>query len=229
VKSTLFQWAQRILVISPHADDEVIGCGGTIARAIEGASEVTVVVMSIGGVKHCHLNVIASTDERTSELAACSRRLGVSNWYILFPEKDMRLETIPMIEIVTSLDHILDEGGFEEVYIPLPSHNMDHRITYEAALSSLRPSARRISPTLVAAYEGTVINWRPHELNSGQLYVDISSFIDKKIAALEEYHSQLRPYPHTTSIDAVRRLAAMRGMESGVSYAEKFSILRLVR
>lgn len=229
MKSTLFQWAQRILVISPHADDEVIGCGGTIARAVEGASEVTVVVMSIGGVKHCHLNVMASTDERLSELAACSGRLGVSNWHVLFPEKDMRLETIPMLEIVTSLDHILDKGGFEEVYIPLPSHNIDHRITYEAALSSLRPGVRRISPTLVAAYEDTVINWRPDGLNSGHLYVDISPLIEKKIAALEEYHSQLRPYPQTTSIEAVRRLAAMRGLESGFSYAEKFSILRLVR
>jgi LmbE family N-acetylglucosaminyl deacetylase len=122
---------KRILIISPHADDEVIGCGGMIALASKEGIEVTIIVMATGGVKHCHLHEKATTENRITELKASASSLGVSITKVLFPEKDMKLSTIPELEIVTMLDTVLNDNEYDECYIPEPNHNLDHRITYE--------------------------------------------------------------------------------------------------
>lgn len=221
--------SQNILVISPHADDEAIGCGGYIALSSAQGAKVTVAVMAAGGVKHRHLTKAADFKVRIAELEDCCNVLGVSAWQVLFPEMDMNLESLLMRDIINAFDRILDEGDFDEIYLPQPSHNQDHRITYEAGLASLRPGGRRTAPTLVATFEGTVNHWRPQELSTGFLYVDISDVIEQKITALETYASQVRPFPHPTSSSAVRSLASMRGMECGVPYAERFRIVRMIR
>lgn len=218
----------RILIISPHADDEVIGCGGLIALTSKAGIEVTIVVMATGGVKHCHLQEKATTDNRISELNKSAKRLGVSITKVLFPEKDMNLSTIPELEIVTMLDNVLNECEYDECYIPEPNHNLDHRITYESAMAAMRPGARKY-PSMVATYESTNSGWWDRSTIHGQLYINITSVIENKVNALEAYKSQLHPFPHPISIDSVKKLAAFRGMECGVDYAELFKIVRMVK
>jgi len=198
--------ANNILVISPHADDEVIGCGGMIARACKYGINVTVVVMATGGVKHCHLMEMTSTEIRTSELNLCAHRLGVSRTQILFPGKDMSLHTIPSLELVSALDIVLDECEYDECYIPEPSHNSDHRITFESAMAALRPGARR-HPLTVATYESTTSGWwNKSVFGGGQLYVDITSTIENKFHAFEAYQSQIHSFPHPVSLGALKKL-----------------------
>ena len=194
------KWPKRLLVVAPHADDEVIGCGGTMAIAAEQGSEVSVVVMACGGIKHRHLTNTAEISTRISELEACSHHLGVRECTVLFKGKDMRLETIPMLELVSSLDKILDKGKFDEVLLPQPSHNLDHRITCEAVLTALRPGCRRSFPSLVALYERTSSGWRNQDTLSGKMYINISQVFNKKITAFSSYKSQIQPYPHPNSL-----------------------------
>ena len=219
---------KKILVISPHGDDEVIGCGGTMALASKEGAEVTLVVMATGGIKHHHLLTPVLTVDRLSEIAASCNRLGVINHRVLFPGHDMRLEALSMLELVTALDEVLASNEYEECYIPDSSHNLDHRRTHEAAIAALRPCGRR-PLNLVAVYEGTVASWRSPAEAGGKLYVNIDSTLDTKIAALQEYRSQLRAFPHPTSVEAVRRLASVRGLECGLNCAERFKILQMVR
>jgi LmbE family N-acetylglucosaminyl deacetylase len=223
------KWPRNLLVVAPHADDEAIGCGGTIAIAAEQGTKVTVVVMAAGGIRHRHLSEACDISTRIAELEACSQHLGVSQVQVLFKGKDMSLEAISMLELVTALDHILDIGEYEEVFLPQPSHNLDHRITCEAVFTALRPGCRRPTPSLIALYEGTSTSWRPQDLPSGQLYVDITQHIQKKMDALAEYRSQIRQFPHPNSLEAVKTLASMRGMECGVAFAEMFRVHRALR
>ena len=218
---------RKILVIAPHADDEVIGCGGIIARAAKNGSQVKLVVMATGGIKHHHLEEIASTDDRLAEMKSAAQTLGIRATQVLFPGRDMRLEELPMLELVTALDGVIRADDFDECYIPEPSHNRDHQLTNEAAIAALRPSGRR-PMNLVAAYEGTSYDFRTATTPAGTLYVDIAATLDSKIEALHHYTSQARTYPHPMSEEAIRRLAAMRGMECGVDYAERFRVLRMV-
>jgi N-acetylglucosamine malate deacetylase 1 len=219
---------KRILVIAPHADDEVIGCGGTIIRASNDGAQVTLVVMGMGGIKHCHLSSAITIDERLAELQASCQKLGILQSKILFPGFDMRLEDVPMLELVKALDDILSTEEFDECYLPEPTHNLDHRRTYEAALSALRPCGRPL-PDLIALYEGTVPAWQSPAGGGGSLFVDVADTLETKIAALHAHTSQLRVYPHPTSEESVRRLAAMRGLESGLQFAERFHLIRMVR
>jgi LmbE family N-acetylglucosaminyl deacetylase len=219
--------AKRILVIAPHGDDEVIGCGGTLAAEAAAGAEVALVVMAMGGVKHCHLDDAATADARAAEMEAAARLLGIACTRVLFPGRDMRLESVPMIDLVTALDGVLAEGC-DECYFPEPSHNLDHRRTHEAMLAALRPAGRP-GPGLVATYEGTVAGWPSPAGEGGRLYVDVAATLETKVAALHAYRSQVRAYPHPTSEEAVRRLAAMRGLECGLQCAERFNVLRMVR
>ena len=220
--------SRRVLVIAPHADDEVIGCGGTIARATRQGDEVVLIVMAAGGIQHRHTGVVTTTAERSAEMWEASRHLGILDSRILFPDFDMRLESLPMLRIVTALDEILETGPFDECYIPTPGHNLDHRLTHDACLAALRPGGpQRVA--MVALYENTYPGWSSRSGAGGRLYVDIASTLDAKVAALGAYKSQVREYPHPTSVEAVRRLAAMRGLECGREAAERFQILSMIR
>ncbi len=219
---------KKILVISPHADDEVIGCGGMITLAGKAGIDVTVVVMATGGVKHCHLMEAAQTENRVAEFKMCAQRLGVSRTEMLFPGEDMNLVTIHSLELVSALDNVLNESDYDECYLPEPNYNKDHQITYKSAIAALRPGARRY-PLLVATYESTTSGWLNKATAGGQLYVDITSTIKNKLFSLKAYQSQIRSFPHPTSSEAIKRLAAFRGIECGVEYAELFQIIRMVR
>jgi LmbE family N-acetylglucosaminyl deacetylase len=220
---------ERILVLSPHADDEVIGCGGLIARAADAGARVDVVIMAAGGVLHRHRLSEASLDERLAELEACGHILGIAHTRVIFPGKDMQLETVPMFEIVSALDRLLNEGRYDEIYIPEPTYNADHRVTHEAALASLRPGGPGGRPALIAAYESVASRTTGPNETGGALYVDISAVIDRKLEGLRQYRSQLRPFPHPTSIEVVRSLAVFRGAQCGTSYAEMFRVLQMIR
>lgn len=219
---------KNIIIISPHADDEIIGCGGMISRSAESGDRVTVVVMATGGVKHCHLKVMSPTEKRVAEFQESARRLGVAKTVVLFPDKDMKLDIIPSVEIVSALDSVLNEHEYDECYIPEPSHNKDHRVTYESALASLRPGARK-QPQMVATYESASSSWWNKSVSGGDFYCNITGFLEKKLFALEAYQSQLQCYPHPVSSDALERLAAYRGMECGSEYAERFHIIRMIK
>lgn len=218
--------ARRLLMIAPHADDEVIGCGGAIAKAVSQGTRVDVVVMGLGGILHRSANEAVSNEKRHAELAASNKLLGVTGCKVLYPGREMRLHEIPLLELVTALDAVLDEG-YDEIYLPPADHNGDHRRTHEAALAALRPGARRL-PDLIAVYESVSSSWVAAAAG-GSMYIDISDHIGTKLEALRCYSSQLQEYPHPVSVEAVRRMAAFRAAEAGCDACEHFSLLRLIR
>ncbi len=219
---------KKVLVIAPHGDDEVLGCGGMVARARAEGALVTIIIMAAGGVHNYHLAVEASLDQRLEEIHAASKILGVSGTRVLFPGHEIRLEALPMLHLVSALDEALAAQAYDECYIPEPSHNLDHTLTHQAALGAFRLGSNN-TPPLIATYEGTRSGWQSPMGAGGDFLVNISATIDVKLAALSAYGSQIREYPHPTSLEASKRLAALRGMEAGVDYAERFRILRLVR
>lgn len=219
---------KNILVLAPHADDEVVGCGGLIARrALEGAA-VHVVVGAVGGLHHRHLETAATTECRKNELLAAAAILGVARTTILYEGLDMRLDTVPEVELVTSVDAILDETRYDEIYFPYASHNHDHRVLFNVAFAALRNTPGRPTPRVVALYEYAYVGWQPQEIRGGRMYVDISSTLERKLAAFEAYPSQLKAAPHPCSRHGIETLARMRGLEAGVAAAEMFYLQKLV-
>jgi LmbE family N-acetylglucosaminyl deacetylase len=217
----------RILVLAPHADDEAVGCGGSIAKAAAAGAVVKVVYGGVGGLLHRHLSRPATYQERCAEIRQSCDILGVHDWFVMYPQMDMKLDTIPQLDLVSRLDRVLD-AGFDEVYIPYPGHNHDHRAMHQAAVAALRPGAHP-GVKLIAMYEYVYPGWAQWTAPGGRLYVDISQFIETKLAAVEAYVSQAKSGPSPLSADGVRALATLRGLEVCVDHAELFHVLQLVR
>ena len=210
----------KVLIIAPHADDEAFGCGGMMAKMTARGAAVELLVYAVGGVHHRHLNVEATFDTRMAELDASCGILGVQKYSVLYPGQDMRLDTIPQLDMVGKLDKILDQGQYDQVFYPYPSHNHDHAAIYRACMAALRPGARYPGPSLIAMCDYIYSAWSLALASGGRMYVDITETIEIKREAIRAYASQLRPFPNPMCVETIELVARMRGMESGYQYAE---------
>ena len=218
----------RLLIVSPHADDEVLGCGGLIAKAIADGAYVEIVYGGVGGSHPRHLDREPSTEERTREIIAVQDILGFQRWSILHAGLELRLDTIPQTEIIQALDAIIDVGRFTEVYFCYPSHHQDHQAIHDAVAAALRPGAHP-SVKLIALYEYVYPGWFQVTAAGGRMYVDISDVLELKERAWDAYVSQQRPPPSPLANGVVRTVAMLRGLECCAQYAELFHVLHVTR
>ena len=217
---------ERILIIAPHADDEVLGCGGLIEKACRYKNEVKVVVIAVGDITHPHNPQTVQADTRIKELKDALAVLGCHDFEVMYKDKDSLLDTIPKNEIISKLDQIINNYMPTIVFIPLPSYHQDHVVLFETCFAALRPKPTQFIK-LIAMYEYPLSSWYYQRFwNTGELYLDLSQTIQKKIEAFIQHKSQRRPPNHLISPESVLKWAEMRGLEIGVSYAEKYYILR---
>lgn len=214
-----------VLVIAPHADDEVHGCGGTIARRVAEGREVHVVVVSMGAVDRPDGSLKVTADVRRSELAEACRRLGVAHHEVLLDGFENRLDQLPRIEIVSRLDRVLARRDWDEVFVPARSTHQDHEAVNAACLAALRQRSGRRRERRAALCEYTYATWATGPDELGAWYVALGPHLDTKLRALSAYASQRAPDPEPLSVEGVRRLAALRGSEVGLDSAERFRIL----
>ena len=135
---------ERILIIAPHADDEVLGCGGLIEKACRYKNEGLVVVMAVGEVTHPHSQQTVTANTRIKELKEALEVLGCHAFEIVYHDKDSLLDTIPKFEIISRIDQILDRFQPTMVFIPLPSYHQDHIVLFEACFAALRPRPSKL-------------------------------------------------------------------------------------
>ncbi len=226
----------RILVITPHADDETFGCAGTMARAVALGAEVYVMVVSVANLRHYsseHAHV--SGAQRASEFEAAMRLLGVAGTDILFDDEQthMRVDAIPRRDLVARLERdsplALDRLKPDVLLFPAVSYNQDHEAVFKAVYAACRPHLPGDKPfvRVVLAYDQPQLAWN-HTPFHPNFYVDISDYLEAKLAAYRCHASQIRPEPHHASVENVERLARLRGSEISVAAAEAFECHRFV-
>jgi LmbE family N-acetylglucosaminyl deacetylase len=226
----------RILVITPHADDETFGCAGTIARATALGMDVGVMLVSVANLEHCsseHRNV--SSNQRLAEFNAAVKCLGVTKTDVLFDDDHthMRLDALPRRDLVAKIEResklAIDVFKPDTLLFPAVSYNQDHEALFKAVYSTCRPHlpADKHFVRAVLAYDQPQLSWNYQPFRP-TVYIDISETLDRKLEALRQHASQLRPDPHHASLENVERLARLRGSEVGVHAAEAFECHRLV-
>jgi LmbE family N-acetylglucosaminyl deacetylase len=222
----------KLMVISPHADDAELGCGGYLWKTHIGGGKTRIAVVATGDIFFEHLGRVVDKEERKRELRASSRVLFASAT-VLFPGMDKQLDQLPIYRIVEEIEKEIKEFQPTEILIPLPSSHQDHDVVYRACLAATRPSNVTQSVQLIAAYEYAATSWGPGsaaDAGRGGLYVDIGvGGLQKKLEALRCYRTQVRVDGHCWSEAAAEAMAKMRGLECGMELAELFHILRLVR
>jgi LmbE family N-acetylglucosaminyl deacetylase len=217
---------KKILIIAPHMDDEVLGCGGSIAKHQHINDEITVIFVAHRVYNH-HFDEQLSNVEKSHALRA-KIVLGYND-PIFLDLPDERLDA-SVQEIIVPLEKHIQEIKPEIVYIPFRGdNNQDHRAVFDAARVVLRPLATAFVRD-VYMYEIPSSTDQSLPLQESaylpNCYVDISGFLEKKIEAYNCYETEKRAYPHPRSEQALRVLAQKRGTEIGFNYAEAFMILR---
>ena len=216
------------LVIAPHPDDEVLGVGGTIARLASEGRDVFVVITTKGGPP---LFDEAFIERGRREALEAHEALGVRKTIFLEGFPAALLDTVPLSTLNAALLEVVDEISPEVLFIPFPGDlHVDHRKVAEAAMVVARPN-RDHGIRSVLAYEVlSETNWNagaspPFQPNT---YVDISSHIATKLAAMERFRSQLKAFPHERSLGAIESLGRTRGAAAGCRSAEAFVLLRQI-
>ncbi|WP_313130758.1 PIG-L deacetylase family protein [Anaerocolumna sp.] len=218
----------NILVIAPHADDEILGVGGTIAKYIHEGHNVFVCITS-RGYKPLFSEELVETVLR--EAKECHKLLGIKEtFYFDFPAS--MLEKVNRSEINDKLYEVIYKVQPDIVFIPhYGDMQKDHEIIAEASMVALRPKYKHRVKTIYS-YE-TVSETEcniPHTANVfiPNVYIDISNYLQKKMEAMKQYQSQLYDFPNSRSIEALDALAKYRGATINVRAAEAFALIRQV-
>ncbi|MDE6498437.1 MAG: PIG-L family deacetylase [Muribaculaceae bacterium] len=212
---------KKILVIAPHADDEVLGVGGYLLHEKAHGAEIMLVIGTIGGT-----DIRQNYDVRMAEFNAVCERLGARG-EVLFKNMDTLMDTLPAFEITSRLDKIVDSFRPDEIFINYRSLHQDHIKLYECALASMR-LREGYSPRLVALYEYPFATTQVGPIGGGYMYHDISDCIEEKVALFELYATQIRATPSPLNREGVLALARIRGVECGTEYAEKFYVQKMM-
>lgn len=220
---------ERVLVVAPHPDDEVLGPGGTIARLAQEGAEVHVAIMTRGRPPQFSLE---SVEAVRAETAVAHKALAVAASHFLdLPAAG--LDTVPHAEVNQQLGRVFSEVRPTTLFVPFNGDmHADHQLTFASAMVCARPGGP-VVPRAIYAYETlSETNWNAPYLTpdfTPMVFVDISSTIDDKVEAMSSYASQLRPPPHERSIEAVRALATLRGATVGVEAGEAFVLVRQIQ
>jgi LmbE family N-acetylglucosaminyl deacetylase len=217
---------KKILIIAPHPDDEVLGCGGTIAKYRKKGDEVYLCIVTKAYTPDWSEEFLKN---RSKEIEESSRILGIKKVYFLdFPT--VKLDTIPQKELNSAILKVLQEVGPEALYLPHEGDlNKDHRLVFEAALVAVRPTSWPVKKilsyeTLSETEEGSVI-----KVFVPNIYEDIAETFNIKIEAMKAYKSEIRDYPHPRSLEIIKALAQKRGSETGLKFAEAFMLIREIK
>lgn len=218
----------KTLVIAPHADDELLGCGGTLLRRREEGG--TVGWLLVTAMKADNAWSDERIEERQREINLVREGLGILPGHLFelgFPTT--QLDRVPTGDLIGQVSKVFGHFQPEEVLVP-HAHDIhsDHRIVFDAVAACTKwfryPSVKR-----VLAYETiseTDFVLKPEGLFNPTVFVDITSFVDRKVELMRVYQSELGAHPSPRSETALRALAHLRGTQSGFGSAEAFQLLR---
>lgn len=219
----------KILVVVAHPDDEVLGCGGTIAKMVKAGSEVRLLVVADGISSRRNVDNLVCLKKRKKSCHDSALTLGISEVKFLdFP--DNSLDTVPLLSIINKIEE------FSVNYMPemLITHhggdlNIDHKIVFQACLTAFRPIPNGSIRKIISFEILSSTEWNsPVNANyfMPNWFVDISDTLEDKIQAFSFYEEENRAFPHPRSNETLKALAALRGSTVGCKAAEAFVLIR---
>ena len=219
-----------ILIIAAHPDDEVLGCGGTIAKLSNEGATINVAFLADGVTsRENNIDHMAELALRKSAARNACNILGVKEVFFGdFP--DNRMDTIALLDLVKSVEDLIAIHKPDTIFTHHSGDlNIDHQKTHEAVVTACRTMDDRKIKTLLFFEVASSTNWQtpgtgiPFEPN---WFEDISTSIDLKLKALKAYEIELRSWPHSRSVESLEHLARWRGSTVGVEAAEAFILGR---
>ena len=220
---------KNILVVAPHCDDEVLGCGGIMAKYSSLGRQVYVVIVTNGNLGAPELFPKEGTEKVRREALQAHKLLGVKETFFLdFPAP--RLDSIESYKLSLRIVELIKKLEIDTLFIPHRGDvHKDHRITYEACLVAARPQNQNTVKKVLSYETVSETEWAApfgDDAFIPTVFIDIEDEIDLKLQAFSCFTTQLKKAPHPRSLENINRLSMVRGSTVGCFHAEAFSLVR---
>lgn len=225
--------SKKILIVAAHPDDEVLGCGATVARLVKEGYEAYTLILGEGITSRDNKRNVKKKKEEIKRLKKQAREanniLGVKK--VFFCDfSDNRFDTVPLLDIVKTIEKIKDEIKPEVIFTHYKEDlNIDHQITYKAVLTATRPLRGETVRKIYSFEIPSSTEWNYPLSFSPDVFFNIEDTIDVKTKALQLYGSELKKYPHPRSIKGIQTLSKYHGMNTGLKHAEAFQLVRAIK
>ncbi len=229
-----FYKGSKVLVVAAHPDDEILGCGGTLAKALSKNAEVMVMFLGEGVSARFPISEYDSIEfaKQTQTRIKSAKRsldyLGINR--VVFGERlCTQFDTYPLLSLVKEIELQIDKFRPNILLTHNPSEvNIDHRITYEAVEVACRPN-REYTPNEIYTFEIPCSgSWTFETTFKPNIFVDIKEFWDIKLKAWSFYSSEERPFPFPRSKIGILTIAQYRGLSCNLEYVEAFKVVRKI-
>lgn len=223
---------KKILIIAAHPDDEILGCGATIARMTAEGAEAYTLILGEG--------ITSRDDSRNaeihkSELAELESHIYKANEIIGVREcfaaglPDNRFDSLDLLDVVKIIEKYKNIIKPDIIFTHFENDlNIDHSVTARAVQTATRPMQGEIVKEIYAFEVLSSTEWRYPQSFSPNVFVDVSEYIEKKVEAMKVYTTELRDWPHPRSLEGIRTLAKSWGMKTGYESAEAFQLIRRI-
>jgi N-acetylglucosamine malate deacetylase 1 len=224
-----------VLVVAAHPDDEILGCGGTMARHADEGDIVYTHILAEGltsrDLTRLPIKWTSGLEKLENASKLANKTIGVHSLKMEgFPDNSM--DTVEFLKIVKAVEQHIHKVRPDIVYTHFGGDlNIDHQLTSKAVMTACRPVPGFSVRTLLFFEVLSSTNW---QINLSDIsffpnyYVDITKYENKKNMALNAYRTEMRKWPHSRSIKAIECLAGYRGSSCGVKAAEAFMIGRAI-
>jgi LmbE family N-acetylglucosaminyl deacetylase len=223
------------LVVAAHPDDEVLGCGGTIARLADAGQFVHVLLLADGENSRAAADgsgvAVGAVAARNAAAEQACRTLGCASVESL-ALPDNRMDGLVLLDVVKEIEARIAR---HEPTMVLTHHggdvNVDHQVAHKAVIVACRPVPGNSVRELLFFEVPSSTEWCPRGSGDSfapNYFVDVSTTLNRKLAALDAYASELRDFPHPRSRRAIEALARWRGATVGVAAAEAFVLGRKI-
>ena len=222
---------EKILVVAAHPDDDVLGCGASIAKWV---SEGRVLVAFLAEGTTARFPASGVSCEQARKDTASRNRCAEEALRVLGVERSVfkslpcgRLDQEPLIDLGKIVESLIHEFEPDTIFTHSPQDvNNDHRLCFQATLQATRPGALGVVKRLYTFEVLSSSEWRFHEAFLPNYFVDITSHVEKKIEAMYRFESEVREFPHPRSRDGILALSMYRGLQASCKHAEAFQLIR---
>ena len=221
---------KNILVIAAHPDDEILGCGGTIARFSKQGSKINILILAEGITSRDKIRNRSKRQKQIENLRKqgklASKDVGAKSiTYLDYPDNQM--DTVPLLNIIKDIEKFILKFKPDTIFTHFDNDmNIDHTIANKATLTAARSKPGTKIKKIYAFEIMSSTYYNPSANFIPNYHINIDKFLKIKLRALKRYKNEIEKFPHPRSLEAVSALAIFRGSNVGLRCAESFKLLR---
>jgi len=230
-----FSKSSKILVLAAHPDDDVLGCAGTLAKALKNKAQIKIIFFGEGVTaryqagKENSDNALKAIRVREGEAKKALKILKIKDYK--FGDKHCtKFDQYPLAVFIKEIESEIKNYAPDIIF----THNnrdlnIDHSIIHKATMVACRPSAKSSIKNIYSFEVPCSSNWIFEDKFNPNVFVDIATTIRLKQNAFSQYKNENRPFPFPRSKIGLDTLAKFRGMQSGLKFAEAFKLERSIQ